>query len=336
MRNQRHLDLGFASLLQRFFSERLMDQQNVSPRTIAAYRDTFRLFVLYMQERKQITPSALTLDQFGPEPLTDFLRYLETERGNCVRTRNARLAAIRSFLHYAAAFDLSSIAIVQRALAIPMKRFSRPVIGFLSREEINAILEAPDPASWSGRRDRVLFRTLYNTGARVSEIISTTLKDVTLDGSGSLTLHGKGRKQRVVPLWRTTTQALRDWIRELGNDSETDLFASTRGHVLSRSGVEHRLHLAVIEAARKCPSLRDKKVSPHTIRHTTAMHLLQSGVELSVIALWLGHESPTTTHMYLEADLAMKEEALATLQEPLGKRRRYRPSDNLLHFLDSL
>jgi integrase/recombinase XerD len=336
MINHRDPGLGFAPLLQQFFGERLMDQQNVSPRTIAAYRDTFRLFLLYMQERKRIPPSQLALDQLGAEAITGFLQYLERERGNCVRTRNARLAAIRSFLHYAAAFDLSSIATLQRALAIPMKRFNRPTIGFLSREEINAILDAPDPSSWSGRRDQVLFRTLYNTGARVSEIISTTLKDVTLDGSASLTLHGKGRKQRVVPLWRTTTRELKDWTRELGADSGTMLFPAARGQALSRSGVAHRLRLAAAVAAQKCPSLKGKKVSPHTIRHTTAMHLLQSGVELSVIALWLGHESPTTTHMYMEADLTMKEHALATLQEPSGKRHRYRPSDRLLQFLDNL
>ena len=215
MTEHAHSVVGFAPLLQKFFTERLLDQQNVSPRTISAYRDSFRLFLLYMQERTHVPPSALTIDQVVPEAITGFLRHLETDRGNCVRTRNARLAALRSFLHYAAAFDLGSIANIQRALTVPMKRFPRPTVGFLSREEMAAILDAPSPDAWSGRRDRVLFRTLYNTGARVSEIIAATLADVSLSGSGSLSLHGKGRKQRVVPLWRTTTRALREWTRRL-------------------------------------------------------------------------------------------------------------------------
>jgi integrase/recombinase XerD len=328
--------VGLASLLQRFFGERLIDQQNVSMRTVAAYRDTFRLLLLYVQSRSQVEPSELTLKQLGPETITGFLQYLETERGNSIRTRNARLAAIRSFLHYAAAFDLASIATIQRVLAIPMKRFSRPTVGFVSHEEIGAILDSSNLSSWSGRRDQVLFRTLYNTGARVSEILAVTRKDLDLSRSGSLILHGKGRKERVVPLWRTTTRALKDWIRELGLTAEAPLFPAARGQVLSRSGVEHRLRLAVAAAAHRCPSLKGKKISPHTIRHTTAMHLLQSGVDLSVIALWLGHESPTTTHMYMEADLAMKERALATLEEPSEKRHRYRPSDKLLQFLEAL
>ena len=324
-----------APLLQRFFAERLMDQQNVSKRTVASYRDTFRLLLLYMERRNKVAPCDLTLGELGPDAITDFLKYLEAERGNCIRTRNARLAAIRSFLHYAAAFDLAFISSIQRVLAIPMKRFNRPTVGFLSREEIGAILDSTD-ATWSGRRDQVLFRTLYNTGARVSEIISITVRDLDLSGSKSLTLHGKGRKERVVPLWHTTIRALKGWIRELGGSPDGPVFASAQGHGLSRPGVEHRLRLAVSVAAKNCPSLRGKRVSPHTIRHTTAMHLLQSGIDLSVIALWLGHESPTTTHMYMEADLAMKERALATLAQPPGRRQRYRPSDKLLNFLETL
>lgn len=191
-----------APILQRFFAERLMDQQNVSKRTVASYRDTFRLLLLYMERRKKVAPCDLTLDQLGPDAIADFLKYLEAERGNCIRTRNARLAAIRSFLHYAAAFDLACISSIQRVLAIPMKRFNRPIVGFLSREQIGAILDSTDITSWSGRRDQVLFRTLYNTGARVSEIISITVKDLDLSGSKSLTLHGKGRKERRTPLAR--------------------------------------------------------------------------------------------------------------------------------------
>jgi site-specific recombinase XerD len=336
MRNPSSPVVGFPSLLQRFFGERLIDQQNASVRTVSAYRDTFRLLLNYIHDRSRIAPSDLTLEQFGPETVTAFLQYLETERGNCIRTRNARLAAIRSFLHYAVAFDPASISTIQRVLAIPMKRFNRPSVGFLSCEEIRAILNAPDLSTWSGRRDRVLFTTLYNTGARVSEVIGVKMKDLNLSRSGFLTLHGKGRKERTVPLWLTTVRALKEWILELGSDPKAFMFPAARGQPLSRSGVEHRLRLTVSAATERCLSLKGKIISPHTIRHTTAMHLLESGVDLSVIALWLGHESLTTTHMYMEADLAMKQRALATLEEPSIRPRRYRPSDKLLQFLEAL
>ena len=336
MKNSSSPVVGFPSLLQRFFGERLIGQQNASARTVAAYRDTFRLLLNYIHDRTRIAPSDVTLKHLSPETLTAFLQYLETERGNCIRTRNARLAAIRSFLHYAAAFDPTSISTIQRVLAIPMKRFNRSSVSFLSREEIGAILDAPDPATWSGRRDRVLFTTLYNTGARVSEIVGVTLKDLRLSRSGFITLHGKGRKERIVPLWVSTVRALKEWVLEQEQDPNAFLFPAARGQALSRSGVEYRLRLAVSAAVPSCPSLEGKIISPHTIRHTTAMHLLESGVDLSVIALWLGHESLTTTHMYMEADLSMKQRALSTLEEPSTRAHRYRPSDKLLQFLEAL
>ena len=327
----------FSSLLQRYFCERLIDEQNVSARTVAAYRDTFRLLLNYLKEHHNIAPSAVALADLNAETVSSFLAHLEYHRGNSIRTRNARLAALRSFLKYASAFDPTSLATIQRILAIPMKRFQRPVLGFLSREEIGAILDAPDTLTWSGRRDRVLLNLLYNTGARVSELVSMNASDVRLDTSAAaVTIHGKGRKDRCVPLWNKTAKALRVWLRQIPQPDGGPLFPAARGRRLSRSGVRQRLELAVRSARNQCPSLSTKNVSPHTIRHTTAMHLLQSGVDMSVIALWLGHESLATTHMYIEADLTMKEEALGSLAEPGGGVTRYHPPEKLLQFLDAL
>jgi site-specific recombinase XerD len=254
-----------------------------------------------------------------------------------VRSRNARLSAIRSFLKYAAHQDLTALAIIEHSLAIPTKRHDKAVLGFLTRPEMEAIIAAPDRRSWVGQRDRTLFSVLYNTGARVSEAINLRVGDVVLDVSPVAHLHGKGRKRRSVPLWKTTAATIQQWIRQLPKASETDfLFPSRSRGKLSRSSVTQRLALSVDHAARQHPQLTNRAISPHTIRHTTAMHLLQSGVDITVIALWLGHESPTTTHMYLEADMAMKEEALNRLQPIEATSSRYRPPDQLLAFLQSL
>jgi integrase/recombinase XerD len=333
-----HSIVDFPELLQRFFGERLISQKDVSKCTVAAYRDTFKLLLRYIHEKYHVAPSELTFDHLCPDTVTGFLSYLETERRNSVRTRNARLAAIRSFLNYAAALDPASIATIQRLLAIPSKRFHRSIVGFLSREEIHAILDAPNSSSFSGRRDRALFLTLYNTGARVSEIIGVTMKDVNLICHSSIILHGKGRKERSIPLWRRTVRELKKWIDELENAKpDALLFPAAGGRPLTRSGVEYRLRLAAIIARSTCSSISHKKISPHIIRHTTAMHLLQSGIDLSVIALWLGHEKPSTTHMYMEADLAMKRRALETLEAPSFKGiQKHRSSDKLLRFLDTL
>jgi site-specific recombinase XerD len=267
-----------------------------------------------------------------------FLAHLEKDRKNAVRSRNARLAALRSFLKYAAHHDLTALAVIEQTLSIPMKRFERPILGFLTREEMRAILEAPDTTTWAGRRDRALFNVMYNTGARVSEAIGLRLHDiVTVDGSASVHLLGKGRKQRSVPLWKPTTVLLRDWIKRLSDSRpETFLFPNRNGGRLTRSNVTQRLDLAVVSATESHSGLAGRSISPHTIRHTTAMHMLQSGVDITVIALWLGHESPATTHMYLEADLSMKERALARLQPIETTNIRYRPTDQLMHFLQSL
>jgi site-specific recombinase XerD len=328
---------SFAALVQRFFVEHLGQHRAVSPQTVAAYRDTFRLLLGFAETMIGKTPSALLLTDLNARLLLDFLDHLEKVRGNSVRTRNARLAALRTFLKYAGHHDLGALQVIEQALAIPMKRCERPLIGFLTRAEIRAILNAPDDTTWAGRRDRALFSLMYNTGARVSEILGVRCGDVVLDGQPAVHLHGKGRKQRCVPLWQPTAALVRRWRRSLGtNADESFLLPNRSGSRMTRSNATQRLDLAVEGAARRLPSLRGRSISPHVIRHTTAMHLLQSGVDITVIALWLGHEATATTHMYVEADLSMKEHALGKLQPQEAKFGRYRPPDQLMRFLEAL
>ena len=327
---------GFATLLQEFFCVRLIQQQDASARTIASYRDTMRLLLGYLEQVRKKRPTALAVTDLDAPTITAFLDHLEKRRHNSARTRNVRFAAIRSFMKYAASRDPASLPVAQRVLAIPLKRFARPSLTFLSREEVAAVLEAPDDTTWSGHRDRVLFGLLYNTGARVSEAVGLRRSDVSLDASRRVRLMGKGRKQRTVPLWKSTAQQLRAWQSRISEGADAYLFPNRGGGPLSRSGVEKRLRDALGKAADRCPSLRGKKVSPHTLRHTTAMHLLQSGVDITVIALWLGHESTATTHHYVEANLVMKDEALAKLSEIATEDVRFRAKDDLLKFLESL
>lgn len=328
---------SFATLLQRYFAEHLMQHRGASPRTIAAYRDTFRLLLLFAEQHITKPPTAVKLTDLDATLVLAFLDHLERDRGNTSRSRNARLAAIRSFLHYAARHDIASLPVIQRTLAIPMKRYDKPLLGFLSRDEMQAILDAPDTANWTGRRDQALFTVLYNTGARVSEVIGLRVSDVILEGSPCVHIHGKGRKQRTIPLWRSTAALLRIWKRDLdGAATAAPMFPNRDGAPMTRSNVTQRLALYVKAAAERSPQLLGRQVSPHTIRHTTAMHLLQSGIDIAVIALWLGHESTTTTHMYIEADLSMKERALERLQPPQTGLSRYRPPDRLMQFLQAL
>lgn len=327
----------FPGLLQRFFCERMIQQRNPSQRTVASYRDTFRLLLLFLEQHRKKTPASLRMEDLEPETILAFLDYLEKDRKNSIRSRNARLAAIRAFLHYAAGYAPEHLSTIQRSLAIPMKRFDRRLVGYLSRPEMEAVLDAPPTSTWRGRRDRMLLTTLYNTGARVSEIIAVKVRDLCLGNSCSVSLHGKGRKERSLPLWKSTARQLSQWLREIDGSPDSALFPNARGKPLSRSGVEHILDKAVQKARARCPSLKSRRVSPHIIRHSTAMHLLQSGVDLTVIALWLGHESPSTTHMYVEADLTMKQKALGALAEPAAVHTpRFRASDKLLQFLESL
>ncbi len=336
MSAQPHTEPSFPTLVRDFFCQRLIAQRNVSARTVASYRDTFRLLLRYAEKHKNRHPAEMTLGYLDAPFFLDFLEHIETERHNAIRSRNLRLTAIRSFMRYAASRNPIYLPLVERVLAIPAKRFDRPMLDFLSRQEIEALLDAPNRSTWSGFRDHVMFMTFYNTGARVSELINLRVCDIRFERDASIHLHGKGRKQRAVPLWKNTVAALRQWLRRLDGKLEAPTFPNRDGLPLSRSGVVHRLRIAVQQAAKVCPSLRGRRVSPHTLRHTTAMHLLQAGVDITVIALWLGHESPTTTHHYVEADLKMKERALAMIQQPTFRNPRYRPSDRLLAFLESL
>lgn len=337
MSKRAKLPPSFPALVQAYFGEYLTQQRALSPQTVAAYRDGFVLFLAFAEERLGKAPAAMSLADITPEMIMAFLDHLERQRHNSVRSRNARLAALRSFLKFAGHRDVASLQVIERALGVPVKRFERPMFGYLTREEMLAIIREPGN-SWLSQRDHALFLLMYNTGARVSEVIGIKVGDVVLDASAACVhLHGKGRKQRSVPLWRSTVKALRAWLHVNPQfEATSPLLPNRDGQGMTRSNVAKRLLLAVSAAAVKYPRLTQQRVSPHTIRHTTAMHLLQAGVDISVIALWLGHESPVTTHHYVEADLAMKERALAKLHEPDTKIQRYRATDSLLDFLKSL
>lgn len=327
---------SFASLVHQFFTDYLVAQRAVSPRTVACYRDALMLFLDFAGGKLHKAPIALLLVDIQPDLILAFLDHLEHDRHNCIRSRNLRLSALRTFLKFAGRRDVESLHVVERAMALPMKRFERPMLGFLTREEMMAVLGQPG-STWPSQRDHLLLVMLYNSGARVSEIIGVRVVDVVLDGAACVHLHGKGRKQRSVPLWKTTVLEIRAWLRanpQLG--PQAALLPNRDGHAMTRCNVAQRLELAVVRAAASQPSLAKKQVSPHTLRHTTAMHLLQSGVPFNVIALWLGHESPNTTHRYVEADLGMKERALARLEAPDTKMRPFRPSDSLMRFLQTL
>lgn len=328
--------LDLPQLLQRYFCDYLVQQRNCSRCTIESYRDTLRLLLQFLAGHLKRPVERLALTDLCSDHLLKFLDHVERVRKNGPRTRNQRLAAVRSFLRYAGRNAPDCMPIVQQALAIPRKRYERRLLGFLTAEEMEAVLQAPPVDRWSGRRDRVLFLAMYNTGARVSEIVAARVGDIAWERPGRLCLHGKGRKERVVPLWRKTAVMLRDWIRHNKLATESPLFPNADGEAMTRSGVEKRLTIAARQAATQCTTLREKSVSPHVLRHTTAMHLLQAGVDLAVIALWLGHENPATTHLYMTADLEMKAKALARLQEPPVRRTRYKPSDKLLAFLENL
>jgi site-specific recombinase XerD len=323
-------------MVQQFFTEYLVAQRAVSPRTVVCYRDALMLFLDFASHKLCKAPTSLRLVDIQPDLILAFLDHLERARNNAVRSRNLRLTALRAFLKFAGRRDVTSLHIVERALAVPMKRFERRMLGFLTREEMLAVLGQPG-SSWSSQRDHLLLAMLYNTGARVSEIIGVRVIDVVLEGAACVHLQGKGRKQRSVPLWKTTILEIRAWLRLNPTlRGEAAMLPNRDGHAMCRSSVAQRLRLAVVRAADQQPSILKKQVSPHTLRHTTAMHLLQSGVPFNVIALWLGHESTTTTHRYVEADLAMKQKALARLEAPDTKMRRFRAPDSLMRFLQTL
>lgn len=324
-----------APLVQAFFTDHLVRQRRASPQTVASYRDTFRLLVRHLSQTIGKEPASLTLEDFQPKAILRFLDSIEQDRSNSVRTRNVRLAAIRSFFRLVALRDPGHLDLVAQILSIPVKRADRRQIGYLTRPEIDAVLAVPGSRTWAGRRDHALLLTLYNTGARISEVLALRQNHLSFESTSLVHLKGKGRKDRSVPLWPTTTRVLRAWIAECGDGGDRILFPNARRGSLSTDGAAYILQRAVRRAAPACPSLNGRRISPHVIRHTTAMHLLQSGVEITVIALWLGHESLDTTHMYIQADLQTKQQALEKLH-PAGGYSRFKPDDALLAFLSAL
>ena len=321
---------------QAFFAEHLRRHRRASPQTVGAYRDTFRLLLTFLSETTGIAPAAGRLADLDAPTLLAFLDHLEQQRKHTVRSRNARLAALRSVFRSVALREPESLALVTRGLAIPRQRASRRLVGSLTRPEMDALRAAPDRAARAGRRDHALLLTLYNSGARVSALTALRRSQVTCGGHPALQLHGKGRTARAVPLWARTARVLQAWFRELDGPADGVAFPNARGGPLSRHGVAYRLGQAVQRARATCASLAGKRVGPHVIRHTTAMHLLQAGIDPAVIALWLGHESVETTHLYVEADLALKERALAKLAPAGPGARRFKATDALLAFLATL
>jgi integrase/recombinase XerD len=327
---------ALAPTLQAFFTERLICQRSASPHTIAAYRDTMRLLLRFAAEHHRKPPSDLDVDDLHAPLIGAFLDYLEHERGNSARTRNARLAAIRSLFRYAALKHPEHATTIQRVLSIPPKRFDRALISFLTETELDALLSAPDRTTWTGRRDHALILLATQTGLRISELTGLTRTDVQLGHGAHVSCLGKGRKQRITPLTTTTIAVLRAWLRERDGQPTDPVFPTRTGTALSRDALEHRLNRHAATAAERCPSLHDKRITAHVLRHTAAMRLLQAGVDTSVIALWLGHEQAETTQIYLHADLAIKEQALARTKPPDTKPGRYQPPDTLLAFLEAL
>jgi site-specific recombinase XerD len=328
--------LSFAPLLERFFTDRLMQQRRVSPHTISSYRDTFRQFLRFTQQRLHKQPSALAFEEIDAPLVVAFLDDLEKRQGLSVRSRNLRLTAIHSFFRYLA-FELPTHAAqIQRVLAIPAKRYIHRLVRFLTRQEVDALLAAPDRRTWFGRRDHAFILMVVQTGLRLSEITGTKREDLVLGVGAHVRVIGKGRKERCTPLAKPTAAVLSTWLREPQRGNGSLVFPNAKGKRLSVHGVQYMLGKHSENAARTCPSLKGKRVTVHLLRHTMALDLLQAGVDRAVIALWLGHESVETTQIYLEATLAMKEQALAKTSPVHGMPGRYRPGDQLLSFLNDL
>lgn len=327
---------ALAPTLQTFFTDRLMRQRHASPQTVAAYRDGLRLLICFASRRLYKEPSQLDIGDLDAPLVGAFLDSLEHERGNGVRSRNARLAAIRSLFRWAALRHPEHAESIQRVLTIPPKRFDRSLVNFLTRPEVDALLAAPNRSTWVGRRDHALLLLVIQTGLRVSELTSLNCGDVHLGAGPHVRCYGKGRKERITPLIGITVATLKTWLAERAGEPAQPLFPTRTGHQLSRDAIERRLATYSTLAGRICTSLRSKRVSAHVLRHTAAMQLLHAGVDTSVIALWLGHEHVETTQVYLHADLRLKQQALDRTRPPATRPGRFRPSDALLTFLEAL
>jgi len=325
-----------APVLQAFFTDRLARQRHASGQTVAAYRDAWRLLLAFAAERTGKQPSKLSIADLDAPLIGSFLHHLEHDRGNGARSRNARLAAVRSMFAYAALCHPEHAGTIARVLAIPAKKFDRAIVTWLTEPEVDALLAAPDKATWAGRRDHAMLTLAAQAGLRVSELTGLTRGDVHLGSGPHVSCHGKGRKERITPLAAVTITVLRAWLAERPVEPGQPLFPNRSGGRLSRDAVEKRLAQHVTTAAARCPSLKAKNVTAHTMRHTAAMRLLHAGVDTSVIALWLGHERADTTQIYLHADLELKEKALSLTAPANTKPGRYKPPDQLLAFLESL
>jgi site-specific recombinase XerD len=325
-----------APTLQAFFTDRLAQQRQASPRTIEAYRDTLKLLLQFVHQESGKTPSQLDWDELDATMISAFLNHLEKERHNSVRTRNVRLTAIRSLFSYAALRHPEHALLIQRVLAIPPKRFDKRIVTFLTPPEVEALIAAPDTSRWEGRRDRALMLLAIQTGLRVSELIGLNCGDVTLGTGANVRCEGKGRKQRAVPLTGPVEALLRSWLTERAGQSADPLFPTRTGRRLSRDAIALRVGTHAATAVQRCPSLRGKRIHPHVLRHSCAMSLLQAGVDTSVIALWLGHAGVRSTDAYLHADISIKEKALALTTPASARPGRYRPPDKVLAFLEDL
>jgi integrase/recombinase XerD len=324
------------ALIQEFFTNRLCNQMEASPNTIAGYRDTFRLLLHFASEQIGRSPTKLNVEDLDSALVGNFLTHIETCRRNSARSRNTRLAAIRSFFRFVAMNEPACMLHCQKILTMPSKRYVRRTVEFLDRTEMDALLSAPDRSTWVGRRDHAILIVALQTGLRASELINLRLCDIVAGAGAHIRCEGKGRKQRCTPLRRETLNILEVWLKERACSDEEPLFPTIRGTKLSRDALESIVKRHTLSASRSCSSLMRKKVSPHVLRHSTAMELLHHGVDQSVIALWLGHESVETTQVYIHADLRLKEKALARIKAPASNTGRYRPGDKLLVFLESL
>ncbi len=327
---------ALAPTLQAFFTDRLISQRGASPHTVAGYRDTFRLLVGFAAAETHKQPSELDIADIDAPLVGVFLDHLEADRHNSVRTRNNRLAAIHSLFGYAALRHPEHAASVQRVLAIPPKRLERNLVTYLTEDEVDALLAACDRTTWTGRRDHAMVVLAVQTGLRISELAGLIVADVVLGTGAHVHTVGKGRKERRTPLVPLTVAVLRAWLAERQGSPSEPLFPTSTGRALSRDAIEHRIALYAAKAGESCPSIRSKHVTAHTLRHTAAMRLLLSGVDVTVIALWLGHEQVATTSAYLHADMTQKERAIARMQPPNTKPGRYRAPDALLAFLEAL
>jgi integrase/recombinase XerD len=327
---------AIAATMQAFFTERLIAQRRASPHTITAYRDTWRLLLGFAAQRTRTPPCRLDIADLDAPMISAFLDHLEHQRGNTIRSRNARLAAIHSLFSFAALRHPEHAADIARVLAIPPKRSDQTIVTFLTSTETEALLAVPDRATRTGRRDHAWILLAIQTGLRASELTALTRRDVHLGAGAYVTCHGKGRKNRITPLAPGTVTTLRAWLAEHAGTPDDPLFTTIRGGPMSRDALQQRLTLYATAARRTCPTLTSKNVTPHVLRHSAAMALLHAGTDITVIALWLGHESVTTTQIYLQADMTLKQQALDRTTPPASIPGRYKPPDQLLAFLEAL